>query len=403
MSGFWKRIRRVGPALVLAAVVLGPGSLTLNTLAGSRYGYRLLWVPVLATGFMITYTWMAARLGLVTRQTLFQVTRRRFGPRLARVGGIFGFLAILSFQAGNNAGVGFSAQALLGGDVRLWALLFFLPALGLIFLPGLYGKLEILVKWVVGVMMAAFAGTLALVGVKPGPALQGLVPGFPDADSIFLSLGMASTTFSIAAAAYQCHLMREKKWGPGDLRQQGLDTFLGIAILGGISAVILLTSAGVLQGQPVFSAQAMALQLEPMVGPAAFYLFTLGFFFASFSSLVVNPLIGATLLADGLGQDPSMDGRPVKLWTAAAMAAGLAVVLIFQGSPLELLRIAQALSVVAFPLLGFLVLFLSSDRTLMGPHANKVWVQGVGFLGYLAILAIVANYARQILEDFMGT
>ena len=43
----------IGPALVLATVVIGPGTLTLNTLAGSTYGYALLWVPLLATVFMV--------------------------------------------------------------------------------------------------------------------------------------------------------------------------------------------------------------------------------------------------------------------------------------------------------------------------------------------------------------
>lgn len=65
---------------------------------------------------------------------------------------------------------------------------------------------------------------------------------------------------------------------------------------------ILFTSAGVIHacgGEPAFSAHGMALQLEPLVGSGAFYLFTIGFFFAALSSLVVNALIGATLFVDG--------------------------------------------------------------------------------------------------------
>ena len=38
-------VAAIGLTLVLASVVFGPGSLTLHTLAGSLYGYRLLWVP----------------------------------------------------------------------------------------------------------------------------------------------------------------------------------------------------------------------------------------------------------------------------------------------------------------------------------------------------------------------
>ena len=106
-------LRSIGPALVLATVVIGPGTLTLNTIAGSSYGYTLLWVPAAATVIMIIYTWMSARISLVTGKTLFQVTREKFGDRVAAVGGVFGYLSVLAFQAGNAAAVGFSANALL--------------------------------------------------------------------------------------------------------------------------------------------------------------------------------------------------------------------------------------------------------------------------------------------------
>jgi Mn2+/Fe2+ NRAMP family transporter len=395
---FRQRLKQIGPALVLAAVVLGPGSITLSTIAGSLYQYRLLWVLVFATIFMITYTLMAARIGLVTRQTLFDVARTKYGERIAKIGGLFGFMSILAFQAGNMAAVGFVGNALTGLDSRLWSALFFLPAVGLFLLPDLYGKLEILVKVVIGLMIIGFVGTLLIVGADFRLALAGLVPGFPDRESIFLALGMAATTFSIAAAAYQNHLMKEKKWGPEDLTTEGLDSLLGIGVLGCVSVVVLLTSAGLIHGtgEKVFSAQTMALQLEPLFGPAAFYLFVTGFFFASFSSLIVNPFIGATLLVDGFGYDPSINGRPVKAWAIAILAVGLCVVLLFKGSPIELLRIAQALAVVAFPVLGFLLWTIARDKKLMGNAANTRIMDLVAALGYLTIVGIVLNYVRQI-------
>ncbi|MFC6734094.1 MULTISPECIES: Nramp family divalent metal transporter [unclassified Haladaptatus] len=401
-TGRWTRLatrlEQLGPALVLAAVVVGPGSIALSTIAGSLYGYQLLWVPVVATTFMIVYTWMAARIGLVTGKTLFQATRERFGATVATLGGLAGFLTILAFQAGNTAGIAFAANALFGFDVRLWALLFTAVAFGFVLLPNLYDKLELLVKVVVSVMLVSFVGTLALVGIDLQAAAAGLVPGFPDRASIFLTLGMAATTFSIAAAVYQTHLMREKEWGPERLGVEGADTVIGIALLGGIAMVVLLTSASVIHGtgDAVFSAQAMASQLEPLAGPGAFYLFTIGFFFASLSSLVVNALIGATLLVDGLGKSPAMDGRPVKQWTGVAMAVGLAVVVLFGGSPVELLRVAQGLAIVAFPILGFLVLALANSERLMGDHTNGTVVNALGALGYLVIVAIVGNYLREV-------
>lgn len=395
-----RRLKAIGPALVLAAVVVGPGSITLSTIAGGTYGYRLLWIPVAATVFMITYTWMGARIGVVTGDTLFEATRAKFGERTSRIAGIFGFCTIVAFQAGNNAGIGFASAALFGGEPRLWAGGFTIASAGFLWLPNLYEKVETLVKIVVGIMLVAFVGSLALVGVDFGRAASGLVPSFPDQSSLFLGLGLAATNFSIAAAAYQTHLMAEKDWDVDQLTEEGFDSIIGIAMLGLIVMVILLTSATVIYGtsNSAVSAQGMATQLRPVAGDGAFYLFLVGFFFASLSSLMVNALIGATLLVDGFGYDASMENQPVKLWTIVAMGIGLGVVVVVGDSPVELLRTAQALAIVAFPLLGYLLLSIARDKGVMGEYANGRAVDILGILGYLAIVGIVLNYLHEVVS-----
>ena len=404
-SGWRQRLGAVGPALLLAAVVVGPGSIALSTIAGGTYGYELLWVPVAATIFMITYTWMAARIGLVTGSTFFDATREKYGDTVAKIGGIFGFLTILSFQAGNNAGIGFASAALFGvGSPEIWAVIFTILAAAFLWLPSLYDKVETVVTIVVGIMLVSFIATLAIVGIDVSAAAGGLVPSFPNQAAVLLSLGLAATNFSIAAAVYQTNLMREKEWGPEKLADEGVDSILGIAVLGLIVMTILLTSAAAIFGTDaqVFSAQGMAEQLRPFAGPAAFYLFTIGFFFASLSSLVVNALIGATLLTDGFGRETSMETRPVKYWATAAMAIGTIAILLTQGagSPTELLRAAQALAVVAFPLLGFLVIAISRDESIMGQYKNEWYVDILAGLGYITIIGIIFNYLQTVLTDF---
>lgn len=399
------RLRAIGPALLLAAVVVGPGSIALSTIAGGTYGYGLLWVPVAATIFMITYTWMAARIGLVTGDTFFGATRKKYGSTVAKIGGVFGFLTILAFQAGNNAGIGFASAALFSvGDPEMWAVVFTGLAAAFLWLPSLYNKVETLVTVVVGIMLVSFVATLTIVGVDIPTAASGLIPSFPNQSAVLLALGLAATNFSIAAAVYQTNLMKEKNWGPEKLADEGVDSILGIAILGLIVMTILLTSAAALYGTDAqaFSAQGMAEQLRPFAGPAAFYLFTIGFFFASLSSLVVNALIGATLLTDGFGREASMESRPVKIWATVAMAIGTIAILLSSGagSPTELLRVAQALAVFAFPLLGFLVVAIARDESMMGEYKNRWYVDIVAGFGYLTIIGIMFNYLQTVLAEF---
>ncbi len=77
--------RSIGPGLIIASVVLGPGSITVASRIGSEYGYSFLWVIVLATVFMITYTSMSARFGVVNSDSKFAVLAGKSvpGPGLA--------------------------------------------------------------------------------------------------------------------------------------------------------------------------------------------------------------------------------------------------------------------------------------------------------------------------------
>jgi Mn2+/Fe2+ NRAMP family transporter len=82
------------------------------------------------------------------------------------------------------------------------------------------------------------------------------------------------------------------------------------------------------------------------------------------------------------------------------LSVGLVVVLLFQGSPIELLRTAQALAVVAFPVLGFLLWTIARDKKVMGDAANSKLMDLIAGLGYLTIIGIVLNYVRQIEGGF---
>jgi Mn2+/Fe2+ NRAMP family transporter len=97
-----------------------------------------------------------------------------------------------------------------------------------------------------------------------------------------------------------------------------------------------------------------------------------------------------------------METRPVKYWATAAMAIGTIAILLTQGagSPTELLRAAQALAVVAFPLLGFLVIAISRDESIMGQYKNEWYVDILAGLGYITIIGIIFNYLQTVLTDF---
>src|SRR5690606_26162305 len=111
-SSIWSKTKEIwlslGPGIITAALVFGPGSLTVTTKLGANHGQELLWVIVIATGLMISFTGMGARIGIATNQSLLQTFKDTWGKWSAVVTGFGIFLVAASFQAGNTIGVGVS-------------------------------------------------------------------------------------------------------------------------------------------------------------------------------------------------------------------------------------------------------------------------------------------------------
>lgn len=111
----------IGPGFMTAAVVLGPGSITVSSKAGALFGYSLLWTVLAAGAMMVVFTSMGARIGMALDRSFLTAVAEQNDRWIAVLIGFSGFLICAGFQTGNNLGVGMAMQALLGGSVGVWA------------------------------------------------------------------------------------------------------------------------------------------------------------------------------------------------------------------------------------------------------------------------------------------
>jgi manganese transport protein len=169
--------------------------------------------------------------------------------------------------------------------------------------------------------------------------------------------------------------------------------FVGMIILGVMSAVVMICAAAVLnkQGIQVNKASDMALALEPLFGHNASLLFLVGLFGASFSSLVGNATIGGALLSDGFGYGSQLDSKVVKGFIALVMVIGSIIAIGYEKPPLELIIFAQSITIFLVPFIGAAMYMLSNDRNLMGEHVNTPFVRYAGAAGLL-VLTLLALY-----------
>ena len=383
------RLADLGPAIIVASVVLGPGTILGASRVGAEYGADMLWVLALSAAAMAGTASVAARAGAALPGSPGDALAASLGRPFAVVVGGTLFLVVAGFQASNNLAVIAAAEPLLGGvwggafppAVTAGVLLVVNAAVAAAAyrLRGLYRKLEGLMKVLVGLMAAAFAVNLFAARPSVVDALRGLVPELPPGGVAgFLPrraggavvvphlalLGLIATTFSIAGAFYQAYLVREKGWRAADGRKAAGEAVVGAAVLGLLSAMVLLTAAATLHGRggPLGSTADLAAQLRPLFGPWAVGLFSAGIFAGAFGSFLGNALIGGTLLADGLGKGGTLDSPWVRGLTVAALAVGLLVALaILSGGAdrVTSILIAQALTVLGGPLLAGTILFLA--------------------------------------------
>src|SRR5262245_28791694 len=79
-----KLLRFAGPGLLVAVGYMAPGNWATDLEAGSRYGYSLLFVVLLASLIGILVQTLSARLGIATERDLARLCRENYSPAVAR-------------------------------------------------------------------------------------------------------------------------------------------------------------------------------------------------------------------------------------------------------------------------------------------------------------------------------
>ncbi|MHC4098547.1 MAG: Nramp family divalent metal transporter [Planctomycetota bacterium] len=201
--------RSIGPALITACVVFGPGSLLISSNVGARYGYELLWLLLLTGLLMGTYMTTAARIGVVGGATPCTLVARRLGRPVAAVIGINLCLICTAFQFSNNLAVAAAADALgvarLFGDPQQMSdrtkliidsgvlLIFNAVIITLIFtLKQVYRALERIMKGMVALILICFLVNLFVVRPDLLGVLKGLIPNLPKGGENRLLFNMTS-------------------------------------------------------------------------------------------------------------------------------------------------------------------------------------------------------------------
>ena len=401
-SSWW---RSIGPALITACVVFGPGSLLISSNVGAKYGYELLWMLILTGILMGTYMTTAARIGVVGGVTPCTLVAQRLGRPAAAVVSVNLCLICTTFQFANNLAVVAAAKALVP-KVPPIVVLVVLNGLIITFLftaKHIYNLLEKVMKVMVGVILVSFVINLVLAAPSLTGILKGLIPGIPEGisfglrhkvegkteDPLLLIASLLGTTFSIAAAFYQGNLVRERGWTIKDYSRGIGDSIVGVAVITSVSAIIMITTATVIPGEHAEDIGVLAQALQPLLGATAYIIFCVGLFAVAMNPFLINAMIGGSILADGLGKPARLSDRSSRIFTVAVLLVGMVVAILALRTgqkPVSLIIFGSALTVIGNPLMAATILWLANNKAIMGRHRNNLIQNILGGIGFLAVV-----------------
>jgi Mn2+/Fe2+ NRAMP family transporter len=286
-------IRLAGPGLIVAATGIGAGDVVSATVGGARYGETLLWAIVLGAFFKFVLNEAVARFQLATGLTALESwaaylpiwVRAYFGTYLVL------WTVAVSAALANACGLGISN--ITGGAVpQSWgAVAHSLVGCAFVLVGGFSG-FEKAMRVLIGAMFFSIIACAIMTFADFPGFLQGLlIPRIPEGGAAYLLSLIGGIGGSVTLLSYNYWLREENMVGPEHVAFVRKDLGLAYCFTAffGISIMMIASRAFHAAGVPLTDAQAvprMAEMLGSIVGPAGFYVYSIGFWAAVFASLL---------------------------------------------------------------------------------------------------------------------
>tara|TARA_R110001583_G_C5654191_1_gene409030 strand:- start:113 stop:1315 length:1203 start_codon:yes stop_codon:yes gene_type:complete len=369
----FKWFNNIGPGALIAAAFIGPGTVTLCTLAGVGFGYTLLWAMTLSIIATIVLQEMASRVGIVTQKGLAAVIKEQItSPLLRKLALILILSAIVignaAYEAGNISGASIGISAIFNDTTfNYFPLIIGVIAFALLFI-GSYKILERSLITLVIVMSFSFLLTAIITKPNIGLLFKGmLIPTFPK-NSLLTIIGLIGTTVVPYNLFLHASLVKEKWKLTSDLKYSKKDTLISI-ILGGIVSMSIIVAATSINVTSIKNGADLAKGLEPLYGNFAKYFLGIGMFAAGITSAITAPLAASFVAKSCFGWSDGLKSTKFRLVWIFILAIGV----LFSSlkiNPIEIIKFAQVSNGILLPIVALFLLWIVNKTTVMGEFIN---------------------------------
>ena len=400
-------LKNIGPGTVIAAAFIGPGTITMCSIAGTMYGLDLMWALLFSLLMTTVLQLTAAKIGLITQKGLSSNLLDSFDNL------VFKYLALAlvlsailigntAYEAGNISGGVLGVSSIFGQlsysyngfIINLYSLLVGLLAFVILFV----GNRRLIERVLIGlVLMMSLAFLTSAIIVKPDFYLimEGLfIPKLPKG-SLLVVIGLIGTTVVPYNIFLHASLVSDKWSGISDLKFVKIDTLLAV-VLGGIISISVMITASSVADIKIESASDLALGIEPLFGSFSKLIISLGLFAAGLTSSVTAPLAAAYVTCGCMGWKTNVKSKKFRIvWFIVLFMGILFSSLDFKS--IEIIKFAQVANGILLPVIAVFLLVLANNKRLLKSQVNGylfnlitvIIILFTMFIGIKSILSVI--------------
>ncbi len=384
----------LGPAFIASIAYVDPGNFATNIQGGSRFGYTLLWVIVASNLMGMVVQALAAKLGIATGLNLAEHCRERF-PRWVTLGmWAVAELVAMATDLAEFLGAALGFNLLLGIPLWLGGILTGIATFMILALER-YGfrVLEAVMTAMLGIISLCYLVEIVLVRPEWSRVLHhAVVPSLPDTEAVLLATGILGATVMphaiyLHSALVQGRITVRK---PHRLRRlfrfEMVDVTIAMIIAGMVNAAMLIMAAATFFERGlnnVATIEEANRTLEPLLGPAASWVFALSLLTAGLASSTVGTSAGQVIMQGFLR-------RHIPVWVRRLVTMLPSLVVIAAGTdPTRTLVISQVLLSFGLPFAIVPLVWFTSRRAIMGELVNRPAVTALA--AAIAALVVALN------------
>ena len=432
----------IGPGLIVALAWLGTGDLIDSSVAGSTFGYALIWALLIAVLCRYAIVSGMARYQLcnaVGDRTILDGYHRvwKWFPTLIGVSTValgFVYNSFLLLACGTALHHLTTDFVDLGAySIPLWATATMAGSILLSTRRREYLWLERVAKVTMAGLVVCFGIALFNTGIDFLGLIRGIAFELPEGGNgvitaVVTSVSLIGAVGGSAANLLYPYFMRDRGWtGPEHRRIQTRDLLTGVGILFALALAVWIVAAETMFGSSagIATPEDLANMMQLAVGPAGPYILWIALFFVAFDNIPAQADVFSRVFVESLHKSSP---RRLEVARRRARNADLTATDAYKHDPLfrvlqlgvltvlpilfsfpwapnvvVLSVLGSAFSVITVPILMFGLIWITSSGKLMLPGYRNKWFH---YLVYVAI-ACVGVYSTyrlivSLIETFVG-